>query len=137
MCKKKIKFCSGQCEVIRYRLVQVRQNLKKKRLFGLAARNRLSLSLPLSFSPSSYFLSFSIQKFVCTARFLCLPFHPVTVPALTPTFVSVPTHNSPSTEDRKHNNNNNNNNNNKQQPQQRQQQQQLQKQQQQQQQQTK
>ena len=51
------------CEVIRYRLLQVRQNLKKKkRLFGLAARNRLSLSLPLSFSPSSYFLSFSIQK---------------------------------------------------------------------------
>ena len=34
----------------------------KKRLFGLAARKRLSLSLPLSFSPSSYFLSFSIQK---------------------------------------------------------------------------
>ena len=34
----------------------------KKRLFGLAARNRLSLSLPLSFSPLSYFLSFSIQK---------------------------------------------------------------------------
>ena len=33
-----------------------------QRLFGLAARNRLSLSLPLSFSPSSYFLSFSIQK---------------------------------------------------------------------------
>ena len=49
------------CEVIRYRLVQVRQNLKK-RLFGLAARNRLSLFLTLSFSPSSYFLSFSIQK---------------------------------------------------------------------------
>ena len=49
------------CEVIRYRLVQVRQNLKK-RLFGLAARNRLSLFLPLSFSPSSHFLSFSIQK---------------------------------------------------------------------------
>ena len=49
------------CKVIRYRLVQVRQNLKK-RLFGLAARNRLSLSLPLSFSSSSYYLSFSIQK---------------------------------------------------------------------------
>ena len=49
------------CEVIRYRLVQVRQNLKK-RLFGLAARDRLSLFLPLSFSPSSHFLSFSIQK---------------------------------------------------------------------------
>ena len=32
------------CEVIRYRLVQIRQN-PKKRLFGLAARNRLSLSL--------------------------------------------------------------------------------------------
>ena len=48
------------CEVIRYRLVQVRQN--QKILFGLAARKRLSLSLPLSFSPSSYFLSFSIQK---------------------------------------------------------------------------
>ena len=29
------------CEVIRYRLVQVRQNLKKKRLFELAARNHL------------------------------------------------------------------------------------------------
>ena len=52
------------CEVIRYRLVQVRQN--QKRLFGLAARNRLSLSLPLSFSPLSYFLSFSIQKRVLT-----------------------------------------------------------------------
>ena len=51
------------CEVIRYRLVQVRQNLKR-RLFGLAARNRLSLSLPLSFSSSSYFLSFSIQKWI-------------------------------------------------------------------------
>ena len=51
------------CEVIRYRLVQVRQNQKKKkRLFGLAARNRLSLSLPLSFSPLSYCLSFSMQK---------------------------------------------------------------------------
>ena len=49
------------CEVIRYRLVQVRQNLKK-RLFGLAARNRLSLFLPLSFSSSSYFLSFLKQK---------------------------------------------------------------------------
>ena len=34
----------------------------QKRLFGLAARNRLSLFLPLSFSSSSYFLSFSIQK---------------------------------------------------------------------------
>ena len=33
----------------------------KKRLFGLAARNRLSL-LPLSFSSSSNVLSFSIQK---------------------------------------------------------------------------
>ena len=42
-------------------LVQVRQNFKK-RLFLLAARNRLSLSLPLSLSTSSYFLSFSIQK---------------------------------------------------------------------------
>ena len=35
----------------------------KKRLFGLVARNCLSLFLPLSFSPLSYFLSFSIQKF--------------------------------------------------------------------------
>ena len=35
---------------------------QKKRLFGLAARNRLSLSLPLSFSSSSYFLSYSIQR---------------------------------------------------------------------------
>ena len=50
-------------EVIRYRLVQVRQNLKKKKKdCGLAARNRLSLSLPLSFSSSSYFLSFSKTK---------------------------------------------------------------------------
>ena len=57
------------CEVIWYRLVQlqVRQNLKK-RLFGLAARNRLSLSLPLSFSSSSYFLSFSKQKWFPTAK---------------------------------------------------------------------
>ena len=50
------------CEVIRYHLVQVWQNLKKKKLFGLAARNRLSLSLPLSFSSSPYFLSFSKRK---------------------------------------------------------------------------
>ena len=50
------------CEVIRYRLVQVRQNLKKKRLLGLAAHDRLFLPLPLSFSSSSYFLSFSKQK---------------------------------------------------------------------------
>ena len=49
------------CEVIRYRLVQVRQNLEK-RLVGLAARNRLSLSLPLSFSYLSYPLSFSKRK---------------------------------------------------------------------------
>ena len=51
------------CEVIRYRLVQVWQNLNK-RLFGLAARKHLPLSLifTLSFSSSSYFLSFSIQK---------------------------------------------------------------------------
>ena len=55
------------CEVIRYRLVQIRQNLKK-RLFGLAARNRLSLSRPLSFSPSSYFLSFSVQKWKATVE---------------------------------------------------------------------
>ena len=46
---------------IHHRTILIRQNLQK-RLFGLAARNRLSLSLPLSFSPSSSFLSFSIQK---------------------------------------------------------------------------
>ena len=40
-------------------LNQVRQN--QKRLFGLVARKRLSLSLPLSFSPSSYFLSFFLN----------------------------------------------------------------------------
>ena len=34
----------------------------QKRLFGLAARKRRSLSLPLSFSSSSYFLPFSKQK---------------------------------------------------------------------------
>ena len=50
------------CEVIRYRLVQVRQNLKKKRLFGLAASYCHFLSLPPSFSSSSYFLSFSKPK---------------------------------------------------------------------------
>ena len=49
--------------------LKVRQNLKKKRLFGLAARNRLSLSLPLSFSSSSDFLSFSIQKWNFTCSF--------------------------------------------------------------------
>ena len=54
-------FDSRQRGDIRYRLVQVRQNLKT-RLFGLAACNCLSLFLPLSFSPPSYFLSFSIQK---------------------------------------------------------------------------
>ena len=37
---------------------------QKRILFGLAARNRLSLSLPLSFSSSSYFLSFSKRKFL-------------------------------------------------------------------------
>ena len=36
--------------------------ISKKRLFGFAASNRLSLSLPLPFSSSSSFLSFSIQK---------------------------------------------------------------------------
>ena len=60
------------CKVIRYCLVQVRQNHKKKRLFGLAARNRLSLFLPLSFSSSSYFLSFSIQTFFVQVAHLCL-----------------------------------------------------------------
>ena len=49
------------CEVIRYRLAQVRAKISKS-LLGLAARNRLSLSLPPSYSTSSYFLSFSIQK---------------------------------------------------------------------------
>ena len=39
-----------------------RPTKSQKRLFRLAARNRLSLSLPLSFSSSSYFLSFSIRK---------------------------------------------------------------------------
>ena len=34
----------------------------QKRLFGLVARNRLSQALPLSFSSSSDFLSFSKQK---------------------------------------------------------------------------
>ena len=37
-------------------------NVSQTRLFELAAGNRLSLSLPLSFSSSSYFLSFSKQK---------------------------------------------------------------------------
>ena len=49
------------CEVIQYRLVQVRQNLKKS-YSRLAARNRLSLSLPLSCLFSSYFLSFPKQR---------------------------------------------------------------------------
>ena len=49
------------CIVIRHRLVQVRQNPPKKTL-RLAARSRLSVSLPLSFSSSSYFLSFSQKK---------------------------------------------------------------------------
>ena len=35
---------------------------KKERLFGLAARNRFLYLSPLSFSSSSYFLSFSTQK---------------------------------------------------------------------------
>ena len=34
----------------------------QKSIFGLATRNHLSLSLLLSFSSSSYFLSFSKQK---------------------------------------------------------------------------
>ena len=38
------------------------QTNSPKRLFGLAARKRLSLSLTLSFSSSSYFLSFSKQN---------------------------------------------------------------------------
>ena len=48
------------CEVIRYRLAQVHKDLKG--LFELVARNHLSQSLSLSFSSSSYFLSFSKQK---------------------------------------------------------------------------
>ena len=63
------------CEVIRYRLVQVRQNLKKRH-FGLAARNRLSLFLPLSFSPSSHFLSFSIQKCIVPSFYKHADFAP-------------------------------------------------------------
>ena len=63
------------CEVIRYRLVQVRQNLKK-RLFGLAVRNRLSLSLPLSFSSSAYFRSFSMQTW-CFSAFRSLQTPPM------------------------------------------------------------
>ena len=50
-----------------------RQN-HKKWLFGLAAHNRLSLSLPLSFSSSSYFLSFSIQKWTVAVSLLGLRF---------------------------------------------------------------
>ena len=49
------------CEVVRYRLVQVRQNLKK-RLFGLAARNCLSL-----FS-SSFILSFVLLPFFLNTK---------------------------------------------------------------------
>ena len=50
-------------KLIRYRLVQVRQNLKKKKKkLGLAARNPLSLSLARSFSSSLYVLSFSKQN---------------------------------------------------------------------------
>ena len=44
------------------RVSRIHHRTIQKILFGLAARKRLSLSLPLSFSPSSYFLSFSIQK---------------------------------------------------------------------------
>ena len=62
-----------------YRLVQVRQS--QKGLFGLMAHNRLSLSLLLSFSSSSYFLSFTKHKSVnglsqLNLFFLmkCLPF---------------------------------------------------------------
>ena len=36
---------------------------QKERLFGLAACNRLFIFLPLSFSSSSYLLSFSKQNF--------------------------------------------------------------------------
>ena len=49
-------------DIIRYRLVQVWQNLKKKRPSRLAACNCLFRSFPLSFSSLSYFLSFSKQK---------------------------------------------------------------------------
>ena len=48
------------CEVIRYHLIQIRQNLKKDFLGWRPTK--AFLSLPLSCSPSSYFLSFSLQK---------------------------------------------------------------------------
>ena len=45
------------------RVKRVSQIPRKKGPFGLAARNLFSLSLPLSLSSSSHFLSFSKQKF--------------------------------------------------------------------------
>ena len=50
------------CEVIRYRLVQAQQNLKKKKTFRVGGHQSPSLSLPLSFSSSSYFLSSQNQN---------------------------------------------------------------------------
>ena len=47
---------------------------KKKRLLGLAARHRLCLSLPLSFSFLSYFLSFSKQRLMLKWQKLGPPF---------------------------------------------------------------
>ena len=51
------------CEVIRYRLVKVQQNLKrKKKTVRVGGLQTPSLSLPFSFYSLSYFLPFSKQK---------------------------------------------------------------------------
>ena len=55
------------CEVIRHRLSQVWQNLKKRRQIG-GPQSPLSLSLPLSFFSSSNFISFSKQKLTFRGR---------------------------------------------------------------------
>ena len=54
------------CEVIRYRLVQVRQNIKKKtfRVGGLQSPSSISSSISFSFILSFVLLSFSIQKWL-------------------------------------------------------------------------
>ena len=71
------------CEVIRYRLAQVRKNLKKKKKkkkkdFGLAARNRLSLYLRLSFSSGFVLLPLTTLVLLSLTKSTSLKAHQMT-----------------------------------------------------------
>ena len=58
------------CKVNRYRLVQVRQSLKRTCRVGRTVRNRLCLSPSdsLSFSSSSYMLPFFLKSILCDVK---------------------------------------------------------------------